>query len=532
MTISVARAPVVRQRRYHRHLVEGPENIDVGGDRLLESGADLVTEGDAPKPPSNLTSKAAKGFLWALVGFIGIQVGSYATYTVASRILGPAQIGLIGALLTIVFWIDVFLDTGLAASIIYEQEQGQTHRTRVAFTMTGVMSLTATLVVLIGAPLLARFFDATHDVALFRLLAIVVAVKGMNQVPSAILRRDLDFRKSTIVSLAQSSLRFVVAVGLLVAGHGVVGMLIGIIASEVANTSLTWMFVRFRPHIAFDRVVTRELFRYGLPVFGSTLIGMLWLNGDYLVVGSHFGAKSTEFGNYYTAFRLPELVLGSLYNIFSKVAFPTYAAARAAGPEKLKEASLRSLRLLCLMGFTAGVGMALVASDFIDWQFPSFEGAIVPMMVLCVAGGFVGVGFASGDLYNAIGRQRLGLIFNLVGTPILFVGFLIAVPHGIVAVAAVHVGVMVPYAFVRIGVANHLIGTTWAQSLKALVPSVVAVVGMLAAALPVRMLVDTGLFRLAGIIVAGGLGSLIGVMLGARSTFGEFRDLVMKAAGR
>jgi len=512
--------------------VEEPEAIDDGASRLLESGADLAVEGELPTPKANLTGRAAKGFLWALVGFLGIQVGSYATYTVASRILGPAQIGLVGALLTIVFWIDVFLDTGLAASIIYEQEAGQTHRTRVAFTMTTILSGAATLGVLVGAPLLADFFEATHDVPLFRLLAVVVAVKGLNQVPSAMLRRDLDFRKTTAVAMTQSVLRFVVAVTLLELGHGVVGMLIGIIASELISTSLTWFFVRFRPHIEFDAVVTRELFRYGLPVFGSTLIGMLWLNGDYLVVGSHFGAKSSQFGNYYTAFRLPELVLGSLYNIFSKVAFPTYAAARDAGAEKLKEASLRSLRLLCLMGFTAGIGMALVAPDFIDWQFPGFAGAVTPMVVLCIAGGFVGVGFASGDLYNAIGRQRLGLVFNLIGTPILFVGFLIAVPHGIVAVAVVHVAVMVPYAFVRIGVANRLVGTTWAQSLRALVPSVVAVAGMLACALPVRELLDGGKLRLVAIVAAGAVGALLAVGLGARSTVLEFKELLMKAAGR
>lgn len=493
----------------------------------MESG-----EQGAAGPKTDLSGKAARGALWALIGFLGIQVGAYATYTIASGILGPRDIGLVGALLTIVFWVDIFLDTGLAASIVYEQEHGQTHRTRVAFTITTLLSLIATGGVLLAAPLIADFFDAPGEIGLFRLVAVVVAAKGLNQVPSAMLRRDLDFRLATIVNLTQSLLRFVIAVGLLVMGHGVVGMLLGIIGAEVARTALTWWFIRFRPYIAFDRVVASEMLRYGLPVFGSTLIGMLWLNGDYLVVGSHFGAQSREFGNYYTAFRLPELVLGSLYNIFSRVAFPAYAAARNAGPEKLREASLRSLRLLCLMGFTASIGMALVASDFIGWQFPKFTGAVLPMVVLCVAGGFVGVGFASGDLYNAIGRQRLGLVFNLIGTPILFLGFLIAAPHGIVAVASVHVAVMVPYAFIRIGVANRLIGTTWGESFAGLAPAALATAGMLAFALPVRLLLDGGPLRLIGIVVAGGVGALVGVVVGARSTLAELRELALKATGR
>ena len=507
---------------------EAPQSVN----HLLESGMDLAVEGEAPDAPKDLGTRAAKGFVWALGGFLCIQIGSFATYAIASDILGTERTGLVGALLTIVFWIDIFLDTGLGASVVYEQEQGQTHRTRVAFTMTTMLSTAATLFVLLAAPLIADFFDASGDVAVFRLVALIVIAKGFNQVPAAMLRRDLDFRKATITNLAQSVMRFVVAVWLVTSGHGVVGMIVGIIVAEFTNTTVTWALVRFRPRFAWDRAVAWEMLRYGLPVFGSTLLGMLWLNGDYLVVGSHYGAKSREYGNYYTAFRLPELVLGSFYNIFSKVAFPTYAAARDAGPEKLREASLRSLRLLCLVGFSASTGMAIVAADFIGRFFPKFTGAIRPMELLCVAGGFVGVGFASGDLYNAIGKQRLGLLFNLIGTPILLIGFLIAAPHGIVAMALVHVTVMIPYSFVRIGVANHLIGTTWGQSLASLIPSASAVIGILAATLPIRLLVEGGDLRMVARVVAGGIGAIVGVAVGARSTYAELRDLVVKALGR
>jgi PST family polysaccharide transporter len=513
--------------------------VDEGGEapasveKLLESGADLAAEGDLPDRPPDLTRKAAGGFVWALLGFMFVQGGSFATYTVASRILGARQIGLVGTLLTVVFWIDIFLDTGLGASVIYEQERGQTHRIKVAFTLTTAMSLVATLAVFFGAPLIAGYYRASGDVDLFRLLALVVAAKGLNQVPSAMLRRDMDFRKPMVTNLFQSLARFGIAVWLVEAGHGVVGMLIGIIVAETSSTALTWMWVRFRPAFRFDRKVAAEMFRYGLPVFGATLLGMLWLNGDYLVVGRKFGGDSAQYGNYYTAFRLPELVLGSFYNIFSNIAFPMYSAARKAGVETLRSASLRSLRLLCLVGFTAGVGMSLVADDFIATFYGSgFAGAIRPMEILCVAGGFVGVGFASGDLYNAIGRQKLGLVFNLIGTPVLITGFIIAASHGIEAIAYVHLAVMVPYSFVRIGVANRLIGTTWPQSFDSLASAAAAVTGMLLFALPVRLLLDQGPLRMLTIVVAGVLGAAVGVAIGARKTYPELQGLVVKALGR
>jgi PST family polysaccharide transporter len=512
--------------------VDEGEHQPTGAERLLESGADLAQEPILPEAPKDLTARAANGFAWSLAGFFFIQLGSFATYTVAANILAPAGAGLVGALLTIVFWIDVFLDTGLGASVVYEQEEGHTHRISVAFTLTTMMTVVATAVVVAAAPLIAGFFGAQHYVGLFRLVALVVLFRGMNQVPAATLRRDMDFRKSMFSSSAQAITRFVVAVWLLKTGHGVLGMLIGVIASEFIGTFLTWVLVRFKPRFRWDRAVAGEMFRYGLPVFGSTLLGMLWLNSDYLIVGHHDGAKSKPYGNYYAAFQMPTLILGSFYNIFSTVAFPMYSAARDVGPDKLRQASLRSLKLLTLVGFTASVGLAVVARDFFHVLYPKFTGAVEPMEILCIAGGFVGIGFASGDLYNAIGKPKMGLLFNAIGTPILIIGFIIAVPHGIVAVATVHVTVMIPYSFIRIEVANRLVGTTWAQSLRAMLPAFSAVVGILAATLPIRLLVGPGPFTLIAIIAAGIAGAVVGVAIGDRSTFAELKELVFKAIGR
>jgi lipopolysaccharide exporter len=325
----------------------------------------------------------------------------------------------------------------------------------------------------------------------------------------------------------RSILRFGVAVALLQAGWGPAAMIVSVVVSEGAAVIVTTFQARFVPRFRFDRALAADMLKYGLAVFGSRLVGMLWLNGDYLVIG----AKSTnrEYGNYFTAFRLPELVLGSVYNIFSSVAFPTYSAAREAGPEKLQEAAIRSLRLLCMFGFPAGVGMALIARDFITVVFPENPGAILPMELLCLAGAFVGIGYASGDLFNAIGKPRLGLYFNLMGAPILIGGFLLVVDRGIAAVALVHLVVIVPYSLFRIEVANRLVGTTWRQSLAALRPGVVSVIGMLVLALPLRIALEPGFLSGVAIVVAGAIGVVLGLLIGDRSAFAEVRDLALKA---
>ena len=287
--------------------------------------------------------------------------------------------------------------------------------------------------------------------------------------------------------------------------------------------------MRFRPALRWDLKVARELLRFGLAMFGSRLVGMIWLNGDYLIIGNHYGSNSTQFAFYATAFRLPELVIGSAYNLFSGVAFPMYSAAKRVSMDKLRAAVLRSLRLLTLLGFAVSAGMALVARDVLPILFtPDFEGAARTMVLLCCSAGFVGVGFATGDLFPAIGKPKLGLYFQLVGAPIIVTGFLLFVDRGIEAVALVHLAVIIPYSIFRMGVTNRMIGTTWAEQLRSLIPAAAVTAGILAFGLPVRLLTTGGFGAMVAIVAAGTVGAAVGMLLGGGEAYDEVKGLAAK----
>jgi PST family polysaccharide transporter len=500
---------------------------------LLDSGVDLIPEGEVPRipqAPQDLTKRAARGFGFSLLGFLVLQLASFATYALAARYLSGSELGVVGKVLTVVFWMDVLLDLGMGAAIVRDQERGQTDRIGVAFTVNTVVAVVVSLGLLWAAPAIAGFFHVSHYVGLFRLLALLGLFRGLGQVPNAMLQRDFSFGRGTLVTFVKASLRLIVAVALLEAGMGPAAMAISVVVTEVVGVVLATFLARFRPTFRWDPAVAGDMLRFGLVIFATRLISMFWLNGDYLVVGAK--RSNQEYGDYYTAFRLPELLLGSVYNMFSTVAFPTYSAAREGGPEKLRTAYLDALKLLCLFGFPVSVGMALTARDFIGLVFPTHPGAIPVMELLCVAGGFVGIGYASGDLFNAINKPRLGLYFNLLFAPIIIAGFLIFVDKGIIAVAAVHVVVIIPYSIFRLEVANRVLGTSWRQTFRALRPMLTTTSGVLLFALPLRLVMPPGTTSLVAIVVAGLLGGSIGLLIGDRHAFGELRALGAKALGR
>lgn len=502
---------------------EGNDLISVIGDSV---GAEVdVVEG---AEPVDHAGRATVSFAWSLLGFFLLQLGGFGTFTVAAKILPTSELGIVATLSVLVFWVDVLLDLGMGASLIYEQGIGQDHRVKVAFTVNTFVGVVVSGSLALSAPLLADYFKL-DDPNLFRVIALMILAKSLNQIPDALLKRDFAFKRRMAADLTRAILRFGVVVTLLLAGVGVWSMVIGTVAAEVAAMVVTWVMVRFRPALRWDFGVARELLQFGFAMFASRLVGMIWVNGDYLIVGNHYGSNSTQFAFYATAFRLPELVIGSAYNLFSGVAFPMYSAAKRASMDTLRAAVLRSLRLLTLLGFAVGAGMALVARDVLPILFNAqFEGAARTMTLLCLGAGFVGVGFATGDLFPAIGKPRLGLYFQLLGAPILVTGFVLFVGRGIEAIALVHLVVIVPYSIFRMWVTNRIIATTWAQQFRSLVPAFSVTAGIVAFGLPVRLLTSGGFGSLVAIVAAGTVGAGVGMLVGGGEALHEMKGLAAK----
>lgn len=459
--------------------------------------------------------RGARSFLWAGLGFGGNRLLMFAMTLVLARLLAPADFGVVTAGLTLVLYFEIALDLGVGAAVVYEQEAGITRRVHTAFTINLIMSVLLTGTGVLCAPVIARFFGVATEPTLFRVLFLYLLIRGAGQVPDAILKRDLAFGRRTVVDLGRAGTRLVVSVALALAGYRAWAMIWGLLAGELSGTVICWYLVRYRPRLMLDRSAGRFLLSFGSTVLALKVVDAISLDSDYVVVGHKLG--TTALGYYGIAYRLPELVLLSVYGVFSSVAFPLYARARAGGPEAFTAAMLQALRLLTMFSLPAGAGLALIARDAVPALFSAqWVPAVGPMTLLALAMAVASVGYASGDIFPAIGRPGLLLAINTPVTFVMILGFIVAAPHGIMTVAAVHLGANLIYEPVRILVANRLLGSSIRQNLTAMRPGAAALVGVLVAALPIRLLAQPGVGALCLILVAGTVGALVGLLLLAR----------------
>ncbi len=477
-----------------------------------------------------LKSEAISNGVWSLISLVGKRGISFLTVAFLSRLLFD-DYGAVAALMTVLFFLEVGLDLGLGAAVIYEQEEGQTERVDVAFTANlGVAALLAGAVS-VAAPALGSFFHVEEFDDMFRILGAAVFARGFFQIPDALLKRDLRFRSRTLVAFARALTRMVVAVGLAAAGFGVMSAAWGLFVAEVVASTAVIIQTRYRPRLRMDWPVMQGMLRFAGAILGIRLASQLAVNGDYLVVGSRLGDKALGF--YFNAFRLPELTIIAVGLAFSDVALPVFSRARTGGSQKLRSGLLSSLELLCLYGFPAAVGLAVNAESAVRVVFgPGWAPSADPMVALALAAGVMTIGFASGDIYVAVGRPRLLLMLIVAHIPIQFAILFVGTGWGITGVAWAQLISIMVAVLVRVVVAARVVDVSVRAQARSMVPGVIAALGVAAFSLPVVLSLDVGLVSLLAGTLSGAVGATVVVRVFAPRSFAAVLGMVTRLVRR
>jgi PST family polysaccharide transporter len=490
----------------------------------------VADPGGSPPQP-RLTGAAVRSFLWAMLSFGSNKAVVFVTTLVLARLLAPADFGLVAGGLAVLAYLEVVLDLGVGQALVYERETGITRRVQTAFTVNVAVAAVLTALAVASAPAIAAFLRTPDAADLYRVLSLSLLVRGLGQVQTAVLQRDLDFRRRTAVDIARAVVRAGLSIPMAFAGLGAWALVWGVVGGELTSSIVAWRLTRFRPSLALDRAALRPLLGFGVTILTTRLVAEVSGNADYLIVGRRLGP--TELGYYSVAWRLPELLIDSVLWVFSSVAFPVYTHARDRGAAAFKQAMLRALRLVTLFSFPVGVGLAVVSRDAILVLFSERWMPAAPIMALvALTMAILSVGYASGDLYPAMGRPGLLLRLDLALAVPIVTAFWFTAPYGITAVALVHLAVTLGYAPVRMAIANHYVHATMRESLVAMWPAICTSLGIAAVALPVRQLLEPGVVALVATIGGGLLGAVVALLVGAPRAIGDLRTLAASLRDR
>jgi O-antigen/teichoic acid export membrane protein len=385
-----------------------------------------------------LTHRAIAGMAWVAWGSGVMALLKVGVLILLTRLLTPADFGVVSAALIVINFSLTFSQLGLGPALVQRSELQPRHVSTAFFASTAFGLLVAALVWL-GAPLLADFFHMPELSPVVRVLALMFPVAGISIVAENLVQRDLRFRL-----LANTD---VVAYGL---GYGAVGGILAMLGYGVwalVAAQLSWVTLRavillraappvLRPAPTWD--CFRELLDYGAGQSAGRIGVFLANQADNLVVGRWLGA--TALGLYSRAYQLMAVPTALLGDVLDKVLFPTMARVQD-NPRRLSSAYLRGTALVALLTLPAGIVAAVLAPELVAVAFGSrWQGLVPPFQVLALGMMFRTSYRMSDSLSKATGRVYRRAWRQAVYAALVFMGAWVGRYQGLTGVA---VGVLI-----------------------------------------------------------------------------------------
>jgi lipopolysaccharide exporter len=304
---------------------------------------------------------------WSGMGSIAMRLGTFAVGIVAARLIAPDEFGVFAVAITVHAIIINASDLGVSAYIVRHDGDldsiGPTVTT-IAFVsaacLTGIMAL--------SAPWLATQLGSSAATDPVRLLSLTVLLAGVSSVPGAVLTREFRQDKLFLASAGN----FLVSTGVLLllafSGAGALALASSRVAGQAASTGILFKASprRFLP--GFDRAVTASVISFGLPLVGSSFLGFLIGNVDFIVVGRLLGAE--PLGLYYLAYNVgswPMMILGPIVASIAMAAFSRVRADRRRIASRIGTA----MSALVLLALPASALIASLADPLVNMVYGS-----------------------------------------------------------------------------------------------------------------------------------------------------------------
>lgn len=448
----------------------------------------------------NLKSKAASGMLWtAIQKYSGIFI-TFISGIILARLLTPHDYGCIGMLSIFMVLADSFIDGGFGSALIQKKNPTQVDFSTIFYWNLGV-ALFIYAILFVSAPAIARFYDLPILSSVLRVQALVLFVHAFALVQSVQLKKKLNFKIISVVSVSTSLISLTVTIMMAYKGFGVWALVAQNLISATIPAIVYWFYIKWRPIRAFSWASFKELFSFGFYMFLTHIINNFSSQVQGLLIGKVYDAKT--MGYYSKAIGTERLASHSISSIMTQVTYPLYAQVqddKAAMTNMVRRLTMTisyiTFPLMILLILTAKPLFLLLYSDRWLESVPYFQ-------VLCISGLAACLISVNTQTIAAIGKSKVMFAWTLIKR-LIGLGFVVGglIAYGMKGLlAGLLLNTYFSY-FVNIGLVSKYIGYKWIKQLLDIAPvAVVAIISGVVSYLGVKLL-DLSLYPAAILKVA------------------------------
>lgn len=416
---------------------------------------------------SDFRQRTIAGISWSLVSQVGRQGLLFLIGVILARLLSPDEFGLVAMVTVITNFGNIFAELGFSGALIQKQDVTDEHLSSVFWLNLGI-GITLMAITMLGAPLIADFYDEPLLISLTVVLSVNFLIASLNIVQNTLLVKSLNFRVLSIVEIVSVLLSGGVAIWMSYVGCGVWSLIAQTLLLSGITALLLWVLTRWRPRVYFRWTAVKDLLGFSTSMLGTDLLNYWVRNIDYLLIGRFLGTN--PLGVYNRAYSIMLFPLTNVSRVFARVMFPSFSIIQD-DRERIRRIYLKITRSIALLTFPMMLGLFVEVEPFVMAVFgPKWIDMIQLLRVFCIVGMVQSIVTLNGNLYLSQGRADLQLKVGFILRLILIAGIVVGLRWGIFGVTIGYGLASLINMYPNIYFAGKLVGVTFSDLIRNLLP--------------------------------------------------------------
>ena len=320
-------------------------------------------------------------FIWRLMERGGTYVMNFIVSVILARLLEPSLYGSIALVTAITAILQVFVDSGMANSLIQKKDTDDLDYSSV-FYFNLVFCLVLYGGLFLAAPMIGRIYHDLSLVPVVRVLGLTIVVSGVKNVQQAYVAKTMQFRRFFFATLGGTIFSAVVGIALAYLGKGVWALVFQQLLNVTVNTAILWLTVGWRPKPVFSWERLNVLVSYGWKLLVSQLLDTAYLKLYQFIIGLRY--STADLAYYNKGDQFPNLIMENTNASLDSVLLPVLSSEQD-DKTRVREMTSRAIRVSTYVLMPLMAGLAVCAEPVVRLLLTEKWMPCVPYMQLfCV----------------------------------------------------------------------------------------------------------------------------------------------------
>lgn len=352
-----------------------------------------------------------KGLQWSFLSTAFTSIAGILYFAIASRFLDPSDFGIFSISLLFLGFIDFFSGAGASAVIIQDKKLSQLQYSTF-FWFNLILGLAWSIILFFSSSIIAAYFKNDDLIMVVQVISFTAFFQSVSLLHNNILRKEILVSTLEKIDMAGSFIQTVLGIALAVRGYGFLSLPLAYAVSKLfISAANVWVGrLYFWPSLQFHLPSIKQQLSLGSFQILEKVFNYIRANADKFFIGKFLGTES--LGWYSLAQKIIDLPLSKINPGLNKILFPYFSKLQYR-PSVISNIYYEVIAFIISLVIPVLIYVLLFAPTLVNLLFgQGYEPVVTVLRLLSILGLLRSISNIGGNILNALGKFRVGFIWN------------------------------------------------------------------------------------------------------------------------